>query len=117
MNWLWADRQPEVLFVPSEGEKPGWTMQPQDMIIWKGMELLCYSRRYCKKSPVTGAVYLVESWDAQKITVSLHPDYNGEKLFDTPPAEPVDDENVKLWKILEMLPWTELQWRERWVIR
>ena len=91
MNWLWADHHSDVLFVPSDGEKPGWTMQPQDMIIWKGMELLCYSRRYCKKSPVTGAVYVVESWDAQKITVSLHPDYIGEKLFEAPPAEPVDE--------------------------
>ena len=40
-------------------------------------------------------VYLVESWDAQKITVSVHPDRNGEKLFDAPPAEPVDDENAE----------------------
>jgi len=91
MNWFWADRQSEVLFVPSEGEKPGWTMQPQDMIIWKGMEVLCYSRRYCKGSPVTGAVYVVESWDVQKITVSLHPDYIGEKFLEAPPPEPVDE--------------------------
>jgi len=77
--------------VPCEGEKPGWTMQPQDMIIWKGMELLCYSRKYSKNSPVTGAVYVVESWDSQKITVSLHPDYLGQKLFEAPPAAPEDD--------------------------
>ena len=91
MNWLWADYQHEVLFVESVGEKPGWTMQSQDMIIWKGMEVLCYSRRYCAKSPVTGAVYVVEDWDDQKITVALHPDYVGKKLFENPPAEPVDE--------------------------
>ena len=91
MNWLWAEHQSEVLYVPCEGEKPGWTMQPQDMIVWKGMELLCYSRRYTKGSPVTGAVYVVESWDAQKITVSLHPDYVGKKLVEAPPAAPTDD--------------------------
>jgi hypothetical protein len=92
MNWMWATHQSEVLFVPCEGEKPGWTMQPQDMLIWKGMELLCYSRRYAKNSPVTGAVYVVEGWDAQKITVSLHPDYLGKKLFEAPPPVPVDEE-------------------------
>ena len=91
MNWLWADYQHKVLFVESVGEKPGWTMQSQDMIIWKGMEVLCYSRRYCAKSPVTGAVYVVEGWDNQKITVALHPDYVGKKLFENPPAEPVDE--------------------------
>jgi len=92
MNWLWAGHQSEVLYVPCEGEKPGWTMQPQEMLIWKGMELLCYSRRYTKNSPVTGAVYVVDSWDAQKITVSLHPDYHGQKLFEAPPAAPEDEE-------------------------
>jgi len=91
MNWLWAEHQSEVLYVPCEGEKPGWTMQPQDMLVWKGMELLCYSRRYMKGSPVTGAVYVVESWDAKKITVSLHPDYVGKKLVEAAPAAPTDD--------------------------
>ena len=91
MNWLWAEHQSEVLFVPCEGEKPGWTMQPQDMIVWKGMEMLCYSRKYSKNSPVTGAVYVVDSWDSNKITVSLHPDYVGKKLVEAPPAAPVDD--------------------------
>jgi hypothetical protein len=93
MNWLWAEHQSEVLFVPCEGEKPGWTMQPQDMIVWKGMELLCYSRRYSKGSPVTGAVYVVDGWDAQKVTVSLHPDYVGKKLVEAPPADPVDEDS------------------------
>ena len=56
MNWLVADEQADIEFIPSLGEKPGMTMRPQDMIIWKGMQLLCYSRRYTKNSPVTGAV-------------------------------------------------------------
>jgi hypothetical protein len=55
------------------------------------MEMLCYSRKYSKNSPVTGAVYVVDSWDSNKITVSLHPDYVGKKLVEAPPAAPVDD--------------------------
>ena len=57
------------------------------------MELLCYSRRYSKNSPVSGAVYVVEGWDGAHITVSLHDDYVGERLFDAAPVEPQDDEN------------------------
>jgi hypothetical protein len=103
MNWLWAEHQSEVLFVPCEGEKPGWTMQPQDMIVWKGMELLCYSRRYSKGSPVTGAVYVVDGWDAQKVTVSLHPDYEGKKLFEVPPPAPDDEGDASDDETLEDL--------------
>ena len=29
---------------------------------------------------MTGAVYVVDSWDAEKITVSLHPDYHGDSI-------------------------------------
>jgi len=102
MNWLFAKDHMELLFIKSVGEKPGWTMQPQDMIIWKGMEMLCYSRRYCKNSPVSGAVYVVESWDAENVTVSLHQDYVGERLIEAPGAEaeleeeaPSDDEALE----------------------
>ena len=88
LNWLLAERHTELEFLPSLGERPGWTMQPQDMIIWKGAELLCYSRRYAKNSPVTGAVYVVQAWDGAHVTVTLHPDYVGEKLFEEEkPAE------------------------------
>jgi hypothetical protein len=45
---------------------------------------------------VSGAVYVVESWDGARVTVSLHDDYIGERLFDVPavePAEPQNEEN------------------------
>ena len=86
MNWLVADDHTDIEFIPSFGEKPGMTMQPQDMIIWKGMQLLCYSRRYAKNSPVTGAVYDMEGWDGSRVTISLNDDYIGESLI-VPPAE------------------------------
>ena len=37
-------------------------MQPQDMYIWEGMELLCQRRKYMDKAPVNGGVYVVQSW-------------------------------------------------------
>ena len=77
VNWKLADLQEEVEFIPSSGDVAGWTMQPQDMIVWKGLELLCYSRRYVKNSPVTGAVYVVNKWDGRFLTVELHNDYLG----------------------------------------
>ena len=86
-NWLLSERHEKLEFIPSFGEKPGMTMQPQDMIIWEGMQLLCYSRRYAKNSPVTGAVYNVESWDGSRVTISLNENYIGKRLIDAPPAE------------------------------
>ena len=95
LNWLLAEQHSELELIPSNGERPGWTMQPQDMIIWKGMELLCYSRRYAKNSPVTGAVYIVQSWDGESVTVTLHPDFIGERLFEEKPVAEDDDEDAK----------------------
>ena len=87
LNWLMAERHAKLEFIPSFGEKPGMTMQPQDMIIWEGMELLCYSRRYAKNSPVTGAVYVVLGWDGSRVAVTLHDDYVGERLIEAPAAD------------------------------
>ena len=86
LNHHFAQQQTEVRFIPSIGEMKGVAMQPQAMIIWKGLELLCYSRKYTKNSPVTGAVYVVESWDSTKVTVTLHPDYEGKKITADAPA-------------------------------
>ena len=89
VNWKLADLEDAVEFIPSAGEVNGWTMQPQDMLVWKGLELLCYSRRYCKNSPVTGAVYVVKKWDGRFLTVELHDDYLGKRLI--PAHEVVED--------------------------
>ena len=110
VNWKLADLQEEVEFIPSSGEVSGWTTQPQDMIVWKGLELLCYSRRYCKNSPVTGAVYVVNKWDGRFLTVELHNDYLGKRLI--PPHEAAaaeeggeeDEEEQSDEEALEELP-------------
>jgi len=46
-----ASRQERTLFLKSPGEMPGVMMQPQDMHIWDGMELLCQRRKYMDKAP------------------------------------------------------------------
>ena len=80
MNHHFAEQHKPVMFLASTGEQKGAAMQPQAMIIWKGAELLCYSRRYKKNSPVTGAVYVVQDFDEKTVTVKLHPDYAGKNV-------------------------------------
>ena len=83
-----AARQERTLFLKSPGEMPGVMMQPQDMHIWAGMELLCQRRKYMDKAPVNGGVYVVHSWTKNTIWVRLHEDYRQE--FD---ADPDSDES------------------------
>jgi len=93
MNQKLAARQPHTLFLKSPGHIPGMMMQPQDMHVWEGMELLCYNRKYAAKSPVNGGVYVVLSWDAETITVRLHEDYRQNFAKDLPkPAAPKKEE-------------------------
>jgi hypothetical protein len=56
------------------------------MIIWEGMELLYYSRKYKLFSPVRGAVYVVKGWDERIVFLELHPDYVGKKVTADAPA-------------------------------
>jgi len=66
------------------------------MILWPGMEVICYSRKYIKNSPITGAVYIVQEWgETQRtITVKLYPDYIFEAIEDLKEveSEPEEDE-------------------------
>ena len=95
MNHHFAQQQDEVLYLHSPGEQKGASMQPQAMILWKGLELLCYSRKYKKDSPVTGAVYVVQGWDEKSVTVKLHPDYAGKKVtVDTAAEAGEEDEGL-----------------------
>jgi hypothetical protein len=72
-------------------------MKPQSMIVWPGMEVICYSRKFVKNSPITGAVYIVQDWDERQktITVKLHPDYIFEPIEDLMQidSEPEEDES------------------------
>ena len=72
INYLLAERKDRVMFLQAASKCHGVTMQPQNMILWVGIELLCCARRYRKNSPVSGAVYVVQSWDAKHVIVRLH---------------------------------------------
>ena len=74
MNYAAAARHNKVLFLP-EVDVPGATTKPQAMIIWEGLELMCNRRRYESNSPVTGAVYVVKSWNKETVTMVPHKDY------------------------------------------
>ena len=75
-------------------------MKPQAMLVWPGMELICYSRKFVKNSPITRAVYIVQGWDERQktITIKLHPDYVFEPIEDLNEAvsdgEAEDEEDV-----------------------
>ena len=92
MNFMLAERQTKLLFLKAPPPQHSTTMQPQDMLVWEGLELLCYSRRYQKNSPVTGAVYIVKKWDEKTVTVELHPDYVGKKVIAGAPEPEVAGE-------------------------
>ena len=92
INYLLAERKDRVMFLQAASKCHGVTMQPQNMILWVGIELLCCARRYMKNSPVSGAVYVVQSWDAKHVIVRLHADYKGEKLVADDEPEDVEDE-------------------------
>jgi len=97
VNHHLAEQHKPVCFLEGTGKLHGVTMQPQGMILWHGIELLCCSRRYRKNSPVSGAVYVVQSWNHKTVTVKLHEAYRGEKVTadDEEPDEelPIDEES------------------------
>jgi hypothetical protein len=95
MNAGFAASQQKVLFIAGPKdikETSGVSMQGQDMIIWKGLELLCNARKYAPKSPVNGCVYIVESWDETHVVVRLHADYMPRSV-EPLAAEPVEVED------------------------
>jgi hypothetical protein len=83
----------DVLVLPSAGHMHGVALQPQEMRIWRGMELLCYARKYAAKSPVTGCVYVVEDFNDKFVTVRLHEDYRPKFGVKAAQEEPELDEN------------------------
>ena len=89
MNKKLAARQEKTLFLKSPGEMAGMMMQPQDMYIWEGMELLCYRRKFAADSPVNGGVYVVQGWTETHVVVRLHEDYWRKK--DPEPIVPEED--------------------------
>jgi hypothetical protein len=87
INHKLAAEQPKVKFLPQPTDKSmKVTMKPQAMIIWPGMELLCYNRRFSQNCPITGAVYIVQDWNHKSVVVKLRPDYVFEQIEDLTPA-------------------------------
>jgi hypothetical protein len=74
MNYAAAAKHDKVLYLP-EVHVPDATTMPQAMIIWEGLELICSRRRYESNCPVTGAVYVVKSWNDTTVTMTLQKDY------------------------------------------
>jgi hypothetical protein len=89
-NQRLAAEQEKTLFLPSPGKMHGVALDPQDMRIWPGMELLCYARRYAAKSPVTGCVYVVEDFDDRFVRVRLHEDYRPKFNVEPAPVEELE---------------------------
>jgi hypothetical protein len=99
VNWKLAADQPKIEFLPCHGPLAGAANQPQDMIVWPGLELICYARRGFRNHPVSGVVYVVEGWKGGYLHIRQHDDYDGQPLISLPAAgneaeaEPeVDDE-------------------------
>jgi hypothetical protein len=93
-NAIQAARHDKTLFLKSPGEMPGIMMQPQDMQIWVGLELLCHRRKHVEDAPVNGGVYCVRSFDHETVTIQLAEEYR--QKFEWKPAnkeeEASDDE-------------------------
>jgi len=89
-----AARQDEKLFLKSPGEMHGATMQPQDVYIWKGMELVCCTRKHKTKSVSNGAVYYVVSWTDAVVKVRLHPDYICTFSVDSLKSKPLEENEI-----------------------
>ena len=90
VNWKLAAEQPNVEFLPCYGELPGASNQPQDMLVWPGLELLCYSRRSLKNHPVSGVVYVVEKCAGGYLWIRQHDDYDGQPLIRAEGVEPAE---------------------------
>ena len=91
-NAIQAARQERTLFLKSPGEMPGIMMQPQDMHIWEGLELLCHRRKHVDDAPVNGGLYRVYSWDHQTVTIRLTEEYRQRYEWKPANREANDDE-------------------------
>jgi len=80
-NWKLAANRPEIEFLRHHGELRGELNQPQDMIVWPGLELICSARRGYKNHPLSGVVYVVEKWAGGYLYIRQHDDYDGKPLI------------------------------------
>jgi hypothetical protein len=87
-------QEAEKVFIPCTKSKSlGVTMLPQDMIIWKGMELLGCIHKSDSKTVVNGVLYVVKGWDDRHIFLDVHPRYK--KQPEEVPEDEEDDEEAE----------------------
>jgi hypothetical protein len=78
-----------LLFLPEPpGNHERMTLVPRALILWRGLDVVCYNKRYSKTSPVTGCVYTVMDFDDKTVTVQLHADYARKIRTPKPQKEP-----------------------------
>ena len=90
VNWKLAADQPKIEFLPCHGPLAGAANQPQDMIVWPGLELICYARKGFRNHPVSGVVYVFEGWKGGYLHIRQHDDYDGQPLIRTEDVEPAE---------------------------
>ena len=71
----------------------GVTMEPQDYIIWEGMELLGCIRMSNSKTVINGAWYVVLRWDERFVYFKVHPRYQKQPEETVEKPVEVEDED------------------------
>jgi hypothetical protein len=88
-NRLEKDRHLRKLFIPSYGFLKGCSSQPQDMWVWKGLELIGGGRT--SRKVLNGVMYRVHSFTDEHLTVQVHRDFGEEELIELPLREASDN--------------------------
>jgi hypothetical protein len=83
-----AAKQSETLFLARPDAKSlfGVTLEPQDMKIWRGIQLIGSDRASRVNGVVNGIVYIVEAFDALTVTVVRHADYTTKAVIVADPG-------------------------------
>ena len=88
-NRLEKDRHPQKLSIPSYGFLKGCASQPQDMWVWKGLELIGAGRT--SRRVLNRVIYRVHSFTDEHLTVQVHRDFGEEELLELPLREASDN--------------------------
>jgi energy-coupling factor transporter ATP-binding protein EcfA2 len=99
VNMTLARQEDKTLFIPCTKTKAlGVTMVPQDMTIWKGLELLGCIHQSNSKTVINGVLYVVQDWDERFVYLNVHERYQTQPDDDSdeePEPEDQDDDAVE----------------------
>jgi hypothetical protein len=90
VNEIRKDQHAEKRWMPWEKEPlPGFTMQPQSLWIWKGMEVIGCTRKSMGKVIVNGYSYTITGFDDENVHLKVFPEYakKEEEAVDVEAAE------------------------------